>query len=48
MKKWAQELNREFSKECPVNTSRSVQLPWLKKEMQIETTEFISPQFEWP
>jgi hypothetical protein len=34
MKKWAHKLNREFSKDryqWPVNTGRTVQLPWLKK-----------------
>jgi uncharacterized protein (DUF736 family) len=52
MKKWARELNSEFSKEevqMPISTRRSVQLPQLSKRCKSKQhLDFISLQLEWP
>jgi hypothetical protein len=48
--KWAYELHREFSKEevQMASTYRNECSSFLViKEMQIKTTDYISPQLEW-
>jgi hypothetical protein len=50
MKKWAHELNREFSKEKVQMDSKYMKkhsTSLVIKEMQIKTT-LSSPQLEWP
>jgi hypothetical protein len=52
MKKWAHELNREFSKKSykwQVNTWLNVPLLWLQKSCKSKQhLYFILPQLEWP
>jgi hypothetical protein len=52
VKKWAHELNREFSKEEVQMASKYMKkysIALIIKEMQIKTTlNFISPQLKWP
>jgi hypothetical protein len=49
MKKWAHELNREFSKEMSSKYMKKCSISLDIKEIQIKTTQnFISSQLEWP